>query len=91
LSNVVTKDDVLLLLAQAGFGNELVTLKNKHRACQCLIIHVVFKARNEELKQLREGLESVSLLRFLRMCRSCTKYVFPSTNYVKLTALMLST
>jgi hypothetical protein len=57
LSNVAMKDDVLLLLTQAGLGNELVTLKNKHRAWQCLIIHVVFKTRNEELKQLKEVLQ----------------------------------
>jgi late competence protein required for DNA uptake (superfamily II DNA/RNA helicase) len=44
-----------LLLAQAGFANELVTLKNKHRACQCTIVHVVMKTRIEELQQLRDG------------------------------------
>lgn len=86
MSDAINKDDTLLLLAQAGFGNELVTLKNKHRACQCLIIHVVLKTRSEELQQLREGLESVSLLQFLQMCHNCTKYVFPLVNDVKLKA-----
>ena len=75
-----------MLLTQAGFCNELVTLQNKHRACQCIIIHVVLKTRSEELQQLREGLESVSLLQFLEMCHGCIKYAFPSVNDVKLNA-----
>ena len=75
-----------MLLAQAGFANELVTLKNKHRACQCIAVHVVLKTRSEELRQLRDGLESISLLQFLQMCHSCIKYVFPSVEDVKLSA-----
>ena len=79
LNEAVTKDDVSMLLTQAGFCNELVTLQNKYGACQCIIIHVV-------LKQLREGLESVSLFQFLEMCHGCIKYAFPSVNNVKLNA-----
>lgn len=74
---------MLLLLSQAGFANELVTLNNKYRACQCIIIRFVFKTRREELQQLRVGLESISLLQFLKMCESCVTYIFPSAKEVK--------
>ena len=39
LEAILEKDDVLLLLSQAGFTNEFVTLKNKYRACQCITVH----------------------------------------------------
>ena len=47
---------------------------------------MVLKTRSEELQQLREGLESVSLFQFLEMCHGCIKYAFPSVNNVKLNA-----
>jgi hypothetical protein len=34
--------------------------------------------RIEELQQLRDGLESISLLQFLQLCHGCIKFVFPS-------------
>ena len=68
LNAILDKDNVLLLLSQAGFANELI---DKYRACQCIIIHFVFKTRREELQQLRVGYESISLLQFLKMCESC--------------------
>ena len=54
LYNAVYNDESIpLLLMQAGFANELVKLNNKHRACQAIILHLVFKIRKEELDQLR--------------------------------------
>lgn len=83
---MASNDDVLLLLGQAGFTNEMVNLTNKHRACQCLIVHLVLKTRLEELRQLRDGLESISLLQFLQLCRSCVRFVFPSVDDITLKA-----
>ena len=83
---MVSSDDVLLLLGQAGFTNELVNLSNKHRACQCLIVHLVLKTRVEELQQLRDGLESISLLQFLQICHSCVCFVFPSVEDITMKA-----
>ncbi len=76
LNDVAAQDDVL---QHTGFTNELVNMTNKHRACQCLIVHLVLKTRMEEWQQLRDGLESISLLQFLQLCHGCTKFVFPST------------
>ncbi len=40
-------------------------------------VHVVFKTQREELQQLRNGMESISLLQFLQLCRNCVQHVFP--------------
>lgn len=72
--NAVYNDDsIQLLLMQAGFANELVKLNNKHRACQAIILHLVFKTRKEELDQL----ESLSVKTFLKVSEGSLKYVFP--------------
>ena len=71
------------MLNQAGFTCEFVNLTNKHRACQCILVHVVFKTRREELQQMRDGLDSVSLLQFLQISESCVKFVFPLQSEVK--------
>lgn len=62
---------------QAGFANELVKLNNKRRACQAIILHLVFKTRKEELDQLKSGLESLSVINFLKVSEGSLKYVFP--------------
>lgn len=71
------------MLNQAGFTCEFVNLTNKHRACQCILVHVVFKTRREELQQMRDGLDSVSFLQFLQISESCVKFVFPLQSEVK--------
>ena len=86
LNEIIGNENVSLLLAQAGFTNELVTMTNKHRACQSVIVHMVVKTRLEELQQLRIGMESVSLLQFLQMCHGCIKFVFPTVDDVTLKA-----
>lgn len=77
LNEAVVNDDTVLLLTQAGFTNELVKLDNRHRACQCITIHVVFKTRREELEQLREGMESLSLIIFLQVSTGVFILYFP--------------
>ena len=53
LYNAVYNDESIpLLLMQAGFANELVKLNNKHRECQVIIVHLVFKITQEALDQL---------------------------------------
>ena len=77
LNEVTNKDETVVLLTQSGFTNEFVSLLHRHRACQYIMIHVVFKSRREELDQLREGLESLSFTTFLKLSAACMKYVFP--------------
>lgn len=84
LDAIISKDDLQLMLTQAGFTCELVNMTNRHRACQCIIVHVVFKTRREELQQMRNGLESVSIMQFLQISGKCVKYVFPLQNEVKI-------
>lgn len=76
----------LLLLTEAGFANEILTVANKHRACQCLMTHLVFRARREEIDQMRDGMESVSLISFLQMSEACWKVVFPVSSDVQIHA-----
>ena len=72
-----------LLLCEAGFSNEMLSTANKHRACQYIMTHIVFKTRRDEINQLKEGLESVSLLSFLEHAESCLPLVFPLTTDVQ--------
>jgi hypothetical protein len=37
------------VLTEAGFVNEIVTIENKYRACQCVMTHVVFQTRKDEI------------------------------------------
>lgn len=83
LTEVTNKDETMVLLTQSGFTNEFVSLSNRHRACQCIMIHAVFKSRREELEQLREGLESISIITFLKLSAACVKYVFPLQSEVE--------
>lgn len=41
------------------------------------MLHVVFKSRKDELEQMKDGLESLSLINFLRLSEGCMRYVFP--------------
>lgn len=45
--------------------------------CQAIILHLVFKTRKEELDQLKSGLESLSVINFLKVSEGSLKYVFP--------------
>ena len=74
------------MLSEAGFVNELITIQNKYRACQCVMTHVVFKTRKEEIDQLRIGMESISLLSFLKSSEECLSYIFPLVRDLKITA-----
>ena len=44
---MTSKDETMVLLTQSGFTDEFLNLSNRHRACQCIMIHSVFKIRRE--------------------------------------------
>ena len=48
--------------------------------------HLVFRARREEIDQMRDGMESVSLISFLQMSEACWKVVFPVSSDVQIHA-----
>lgn len=72
------------MLTEAGFVNEIVTIENKYRACQCVMTHVVFQTRKDEIDQLRRGMECISLLTFLKSNEGCLPFIFPLTGDVKI-------
>ncbi|CAB4024491.1 E3 ubiquitin- ligase UPL2-like [Paramuricea clavata] len=74
----------LLMLTEAAFVNELVTIENKYRACQCVMTHVVFQMRKDEIDQLRRGMDCISLLTFLKSNEGCLPFIFPLTGDVKI-------
>lgn len=82
---MISKDETMVLSTPSGFTNEFVNLSNRHRACQCIMIHSVFKIRREELEQLRQGLECLSLITFLILSKACIKFVFSVQSEVELT------
>ena len=49
------------------------------------MIHSAFKIRREELEQLRQGLEYMSLITFLKLSKACMKFVFPVQSEVEVT------
>ena len=38
LTEVISKDETMVLSTPSGFTNESVNLSNRHRACQCIMI-----------------------------------------------------
>ena len=42
-------------------------------------------SKSEELEQLRQGLECLSLITFLELSKACIKFVFPVQSEVELT------
>ena len=44
---------------------------------------MLFSKAGEELEQLREGLESLSIITFLKLSAACVKYVFPLQSEVE--------
>ena len=85
VASFTEKDDMLMLLAQAGFANEMLRISKKHRACQCMLTQIVFKGRRVEIKQLEEGLESLLLITFLQVSEGCLKYALPLQGEVQIT------
>ena len=79
------RDDVQLLMTQAGFANEFLTLKSKARAVQRILLHQVFELRRDETDAIRTGLDSVNLAEFLLMNDSCIPLVFPLTSDISYT------
>ena len=71
------RDDISLLLYQAGFGNQYVTMANKSKAIQCILFHQVFKARSDQIVVLMDGLNTLGILEPLRANNACLSLVFP--------------
>lgn len=71
------RDDISLLLYQAGFGNQYVTMANKSKAIQCILFHQVFKARRDQIVDLMDGLNTLGILELLRANNACLSLVFP--------------
>ncbi|XP_031551674.1 uncharacterized protein LOC116288949 [Actinia tenebrosa] len=86
LSNIEARDDIQFLLTQAGFANELLTLKSRGRAVQHILLHQVFKVRRDEIEDIRKGLDSVCLTELLMANEHCMKLVFPLTSDITYTA-----
>lgn len=82
---MISKDETIVLLRQSGIANEFVNLSNRHRACQCIGIPSVSKIKREELEQLRQGLECLSLITFSKLFKACIKFVFPVQSEVEVT------
>ena len=79
------RDDVQLLMTQAGFANEFLTLKSKARAVQRILLHQVFELQGDETDAIRTGLDSVNLAEFLLMNDSCIPLVFQLTSDISYT------
>ena len=48
--------------------------------------HLAFRARREEIDQMRDGMESVSRISFLQISEACWKVVFPASSDVQINA-----
>ncbi|XP_044167225.1 E3 ubiquitin-protein ligase UPL2-like isoform X1 [Acropora millepora] len=77
LETMAMRDDISLLLYQAGFGNQYVTMANKSKAIQCILFHQVFKARRDQIVDLMDGLNTLGILELLRANNACLSLVFP--------------
>lgn len=77
LNTLAMRDDISLLLYQAGFGNQCLILANKSEAIQCILFHQVFKSRCDQISDLMDGLNTLGILELLRVNDACLPVVFP--------------
>lgn len=80
------RDDIQLLLGQAGFANEFLSMESRARAVQHILLHQVFKARRDEIDAIRMGMDSINLTDFLLTSPSCVPFVFPLEEDLSYTA-----
>ena len=71
------QDDISLLLYQAGFGNQYVTMANKRKVIQCILFHQVFRASRDQIVDLMDVLNTLDILELLRANNACLSLVFP--------------
>ena len=76
------EEDVSLILYQAGFGNQTLTISNKDEAIQCILFHQVIKSRRDQIADLVHGLDTMNILELIRMNNACLSVVFPLTSEV---------
>lgn len=86
LQNLQGRDDIQLLLTQAGFVNEFLTMTSKAGAVQYVLLHQVFKARRDDIDAIRMGMDSITVTDFLLTSQSCIPLVFPLAKDVVYTA-----
>ena len=82
LRSLAAEEDVSLILYQAGFGNQTLTVSNKDEAIQCILFHQVIKSRRDQIPDLVHGLDTMSILELIRMNDACLSVVFPLTTEV---------
>ncbi|XP_028407185.1 uncharacterized protein LOC114529572 [Dendronephthya gigantea] len=66
LEMLTMSDEVMNLLLTSGFVNKLLTLENRQKAVQDILIFYVLKMRIAELNDIRRGMNSVGLATFLK-------------------------
>ena len=71
------QDDISLLLYQAGFGHQYVTMANKRKVVQCILFHQVFRASRDQIVDLMDVLNTLDILELLRANNACLSLVFP--------------
>ena len=69
---------VTVLLDNAGFTGVELSLGNKEIAVNHIMVHEVLLKRKQEVEDIRRGMETLSLVSFLKSCPSLSKQVFPS-------------
>ena len=69
-------EEVVNLLLTSGFVNKLLTLENRQKAVQDILIYYVLKMRIAELDDIRRGLNSVDLANFLKENSIYTRKAF---------------
>lgn len=78
LETLTMCDEVINLLITSGFVNKLLTLENRQKAVQDILIYYVLKMRIAELDDIQKGMNSVGLATFLKENPKYTKKVFAS-------------
>ena len=82
LQSLAAQEDVSLILYQAGFGNQTLTVSSKNEVIQSILFHQVIKSQRDQITDLFRGLDTMSILELIRMNDACLSVVFPLTSDV---------
>lgn len=86
MHSLLAHEDISLLLYQAGFGNEILTLANKHKTVQCILFNQIFKQRPDQISDIIDELDTVGILELLQANKACLELVLPLTSEVAISA-----
>lgn len=75
-------DSIGSLLTTSGFVNKLLTLANREKAVQDILIYYVLRIRMAEIYEIRRGLDSVGLSSFLKCHPSFVSKAFSQSKDV---------